>query len=290
MYARMPSYNILHISRIYLHLISQIKVISIDFIDKMIDSHTHIYSVEFDSDRDDSILRAKEVGVSSCIMPNVDRDSFPKMIEVYRQHPDYCFPTFGLHPTSVEKNYQSELDWIYREAIGNISIFKAIGEIGIDCYWSLDYIQEQRDAFKQQINWALKLNLPIIIHAREAFYEIFSILDEKCTSELKGVFHSFTGTLDDYKRIKNYGGFKIGVGGVVTFKNSNLGQVVAKMELEDIVLETDAPYLAPHPYRGKRNESAYLNKVIDKIAQVKNMSANQVAEQTDINAKDLFGI
>jgi TatD DNase family protein len=252
----------------------------------MIDTHTHLYSTEFDADRDGAIKRAVENNVSQLIVPSTDMSDFEAMMNLCRKYPTICFPAAGLHPTSVKHDYETELAFVERQLQSNT--FVALGEIGIDCYWSMDCIVQQRDAFERQIKMAERHKLPIIIHARNSFAEIFSILDRIHNSTVKGVFHGFSGTRDDYLKIKEYDAFKIGVGGVITFKNSKLPQVLDIIPITDIVLETDAPYLTPHPYRGKRNESSYIPIIAKKIAELKNLSIEEVDKITTENAKTLF--
>lgn len=254
----------------------------------MIDTHTHLYAEQFDTDRDGVIAAAMQQGVCQFILPNIDRASFGSMMQLCSRYPSVCFPTLGLHPTSVGATVQDELAFVEEQI--SLHDFKAVGEIGIDCYWSLEYLEEQRHAFEMQVGLAAKRQLPIIIHARESFQEIFALLDRLHTGNCKGVFHSFTGTVDDYNKIRQYGTFKIGIGGVLTFKKSPLPEVVKHIPLTDIVLETDSPYLAPHPFRGKRNESAYLPLIAQKIAEIKGITLEEVDAVTTSNAKELFKI
>lgn len=254
----------------------------------MIDTHTHLYAEQFDADRETTIETAIKRGVQQFILPNIDRASFAPMLAVCAQHPSVCFPTLGLHPTSVNKTVQDELEFVEKQ-IG-LYDFKAVGEIGIDCYWSVDYIEEQQWAFEQQVKMAARHQLPIIIHARESFHEIFALLDRLHTKDCRGVFHSFSGSMDDYHKIRQYETFKIGVGGLVTFKKSSLPEVITHVPLTDMVLETDSPYLTPHPFRGKRNESAYLTLIAQKIAEIKDTTIQSIDEATTANAKELFGI
>ena len=202
------------------------------------------------------------------------------------EFPNQCFPMMGLHPCSVNEDFEKELDLM--EAKLSEHNYIAIGEIGIDLYWDKTLLKQQEIAFRSQISWAKERGLPIVIHCREAFDEILSILDEVNDDKLFGVFHCFTGSLEQAKHILNYGGFKLGIGGVVTFKNSGLDKVVRELQLKDLVLETDAPYLAPAPFRGKRNESAYLVKVADKLSDIYEVSIEEIAEQTSQNALEVF--
>ncbi|MDR0559738.1 MAG: TatD family hydrolase [Prevotellaceae bacterium] len=252
----------------------------------MIDTHAHLYSEQFDGDRDEVIQRAIAANVTKFIVPSTDSDSFDSMKKLCDAYPDVCFPAAGLHPTSVKENFENELSFVEKRL--SDGKFCAVGEIGVDCYWSTDFIEYQRIAFEYQINLAKKFDLPVIIHAREAFHEIFTILDRIFTPNIRGVFHSFSGTAADYFKIMEYGTFKIGVGGVVTFKNSNLPQIIESVPLTDIVLETDAPYLAPSPYRGKRNESSHIPLIAQKIAEIKKISLEDVDRITSETAQTLF--
>lgn len=255
------------------------------FLQMFIDTHTHLYSEEFDSDRIERINDAIEKGVSKLYMPNVDSASIEGMLQLEVHFPEHCFPMMGLHPCSVKENYRVELDVVKQWL--DLRRFAAIGEIGMDLYWDKTFVKEQELAFREQIFWALEYNYTIVIHCRNAFDEIFSILQsyEKLP---KGIFHCFSGDFIQAEKVLSLGNFKLGIGGVVTFKNSGLDKVVEQLSLHDIVLETDAPYLAPVPYRGKRNESAYLPLIAEKIAQLKQVSVEEVAEITAKNALEIF--
>ena len=250
-----------------------------------IDTHTHLYSEEFDADRTDIITNAINVGVEKLYLPNVDSASIDGMLALEQQFPNNCFPMMGLHPCSVKENYKEELatvkSWLDKRR------FFAIGEIGMDLYWDKTFVKEQEFAFKQQIDWALEFNYTIVIHCRDAFAEIFEVL-QSYPKLPKGIFHCFSGTADQAKQILAFGNFKLGIGGVVTFKNSGLDKVVEQLSINDFVLETDAPYLAPNPHRGKRNESAYLPLIAKKIAELKNLSIHEVEYITTKNAEDIF--
>ena len=251
------------------------------------DTHTHLYSSQFDDDRTEMIERALEKGVSRLFLPNIDSEYITSMLELEKKYPENCFPMMGLHPCSVKENYKDELtivkDWLNKRA------FYAIGEIGIDLYWDKTTLAIQQDAFRTQINWAKERNLPFVIHCRDAFDEIFEIMDEMNDDTMRGIFHCFTGNLEQANHIINYGGFKLGIGGVVTFKNAGLDKVVEQIDIQHLVLETDSPYLAPTPYRGKRNESAYLYNVADKISDLHQISIEEVAKITTANSKEVFG-
>jgi TatD DNase family protein len=254
----------------------------------MIDTHAHLYSEEFDSDRDAVLKRAVENGVSQFVIPSTDANDFDAMMKLCNDYPKICFPAAGLHPVSVGDDYENQLTFVEKQM--SVNNFVAVGEIGIDCYWSVDYIVQQRDAFEKQVKLAERHNLPVIIHARDSFAEIFSILDRIHNPNIRGVFHGFSGNREDYFKIREYGTFKIGIGGVITFKNSKLPQVLNVIPITDTVLETDAPYLTPHPYRGKRNESSYIPIIAQKIAELKNISVEEVDEITSENAMTMFGL
>lgn len=234
------------------------------------------------------IARAKEKGVEKFFLPNIDSTTIDSMWNLTIEYPGVCFPMIGLHPTSVKENYIDELKKVKDEL--DKKRYCAIGEIGIDLYWDKTFISQQREAFRSQINLAKEFNLPVVIHSRESFNEIFEIVDEENDENLKGIFHCFTGSKDDAIRIKNYGGFKLGIGGVVTFKNGGINKFLSEIPLEYLVLETDSPYLAPVPYRGKRNESAYLIEIAEKLAAIYNREVNDIAEITSSNSLEIFGL
>ncbi|MFC2104214.1 TatD family hydrolase [Bacteroidota bacterium] len=252
---------------------------------QLIDTHTHIFLQEFDSDRDQVIANARKNAVKKVLLPNVDGSTIDQLLTLVSKYPDFCYPMMGLHPTSVKENYKEELNSI--ENWLTLRKFYAIGEIGIDLYWDKSFKIEQEEAFRYQIDLAKHNNLPIVIHARESFNEIFNIMNEVVDDKLTGVFHAFTGNENQSKQIIEWG-FKIGICGIVTFKNAGLDQVVHNIDINHIVLETDSPYLAPVPMRGKRNESAYIFYIAEKIAEIKNISIDEVAQVTTKNAKQLF--
>jgi len=262
-------------------------LIGINTMSFFIDTHTHLYVDEFKEDRHEMMERAMENGVQKFLLPNIDLASIPKMLELTKTYPKQCFPMLGLHPCSVDENYEKVLSEIEQSLLHQKVI--GIGEIGIDLYWDKSTLEIQKKAFKIQIEWAKKLKLPIVIHVREAFDEVFEVIDELNDSDLFGIFHCFTGNLEQAKKILQYGGFKLGLGGVLTFKNSGLDKVVAQLNLRDFVLETDAPYLAPTPFRGKRNESAYLIKVAEKLSEIFKVDLDTISEQTNANAIEIFG-
>ncbi len=254
------------------------------------DTHTHLYASEFDADRELMFKRAIDAGVSRLFLPNIDNSSTAGMFRLAKQYPENCFPMMGLHPCSVNENYEKEL-LLLEEMLENKEIkFYAVGEIGMDLYRDKTFIEEQKIAFRKQIEMSLKHNLPIVIHVRNAFNETIEIIKEYNNKELKGIFHCFSGTLQEAQQVIALGGFKLGIGGVVTFKNAGLNTIVTDIALEHLVLETDSPYLAPAPYRGKRNESAYLKIIAEKVAELKNCSLNNVADVTTKNSIDIFGV
>lgn len=255
---------------------------------KLIDTHSHIYSAEFDQDRGVVIERARQHGVTKILLPNVDGESIKPMHELEKAYPDFCYAMMGLHPTSVKSDYRQALDEVKSHL--NSRSYIAIGEVGIDLYWDKTYRKEQMLAFEEQIIWAKEKKVPIVIHCREAFDEVFEVVERQLDDNLRGVFHSFTGSEADAKRILGYQSFMIGINGVVTFKNTHLREVIAKVPINKLVLETDAPYLAPVPNRGKRNEPAYIVNVAETIAAVHNVSIEEVKKQTSDNANELFNL
>ena len=252
------------------------------------DTHTHLYANQFEDDRKEMIARCFEDNITRLFLPNIDRTSVDGMMQLVNNYPDNCFPMIGIHPCSVSENWREELEE-YKRLLKKQK-FYAIGEIGIDLYWDKTTKAIQEEAFEAQILLAKELKLPIVIHARDSFEEIFSIVDRHNDKNLTGIFHCFTGTEEQANKIINYNGFKLGIGGVVTFKNAGVDKVVEKIPLEHIVLETDSPYLAPHPYRGKRNESSYLKIIAHKIAELHNTSIEAVAKITTQNSNEVFGI
>jgi TatD DNase family protein len=254
----------------------------------MIDTHSHIYSEDFDTDRSETVQRAKEAGVQHIILPNCDSSTLAPMLALEAEYPSYCHAAIGLHPTSVKEDYLDELALVKSEL--NRRSFIAVGEIGIDLYWDKTFLNEQVKAFQLQLDWALEYKLPVIIHVRNSYRETMNALTSYKNKGLTGVFHSFTGTIEEAQEIIAFGGFKLGINGIVTFKNSGLASVVEQIALEHILLETDSPYLTPAPHRGKRNESAYVSLVCKKLAEVYNCSTEQIDSQTTQNALALFGI
>lgn len=254
----------------------------------LIDTHTHLFSDQFDEDRHSVIQAALDAGVSKMLLPNIDLESIDAMHQLEKDFPDNCLAMMGLHPCSVTENWESELA-VVKEHLFNRK-YIAVGEIGMDLYWDKSTLGYQQKAFAQQIEWAKQLKIPIVIHVRDAFNEAFEIVDQLNDDCLTGVFHCFTGTQDQAQHILNYGGFKLGLGGVLTFKNAGLDKVIKDIELNHLILETDSPYLAPHPNRGKRNETSYITYVASKLAEVKGISIEEVAAVTTKNAEELFGL
>lgn len=253
------------------------------------DTHTHLYLEDFDPDRKKVVERAREAGITHLLLPNIDSGSIEPMMNMALEYENICLPMFGLHPGSVNENYQKELGLVfdfhdrYREKCC------AIGEIGMDLYWDKTFVKEQKDVFREQVRIAKKYGYPLVIHNRNAFEEIYTILEEEYNSALTGVFHCFSGSLETAERIIKMG-FKLGIGGVVTFKNSKLPRVIKEIDLHHIVLETDSPFLAPHPFRGGRNESSYVTEVCRKIAEIKETTPEEVGQVTSANAYTLFNL
>jgi TatD DNase family protein len=239
----------------------------------------------FDPDRDEVIQNAIDMGVETMLLPAIDSTTFDSMMELSNNYPHNCLPMIGLHPTSVVDNYENELKLVENELTKGGYI--AVGEIGIDLYWDKSFVDQQKDAFKRQLKLAKKHKLPVAIHTRDSFNEIYTIVKEESNDELRGVFHCFTGTSSEAKKIIDVG-FLMGIGGIITFKNSGLAEVVNSIPVKHLLLETDAPFLTPAPFRGKRNQSAYLTYIARKLAEVKNIGVEQLADITTKNAVELF--
>ena len=254
---------------------------------KIVDTHTHLYLDKFKEDIDKVISRAKENGVSKFIFPAIDSSHFDSMHILKKRYPNDNFLMTGLHPTDVKENYKEELEFI-ENSLKKYN-YVAVGEIGIDLYWDKSFLKQQQEAFRFQIKLAIKNDLPIVIHCREAFDEIFEILNEENCENLRGVFHCFTGDLNQAKKAISLG-FLLGMGGVVTFKNAGVDKFLNQIDLKHIVLETDSPYLAPVPFRGKRNESSYIIYVIDKLAEIYGLSKQEIADITTNNAEKVFAL
>lgn len=257
---------------------------------KLVDSHSHLFLEEFDADLPLVIERARQAGVTHIFMPNIDSTTIDPMLKVCNEYKGYCYPMIGLHPTSVNGDFHNELAIIEKQLNDSPNRFVAIGEIGLDLYWDKTFLNEQLDVFDRQIQWALAYNLPVVIHCREAFEYIYKALLPYKATQLRGIFHSFTGSQEEAERILDYPGFFIGINGVVTFKKSTLPNVLPHIPLNRIVLETDAPYLAPVPNRGKRNESAFIKDTLTKVAEVYGQAPEIVAEATSENALKVFGM
>lgn len=253
----------------------------------MIDTHSHLFVEEFSDDLRQTIQRAKDAGVTNIFMPNIDDTTISDMLRVCSEFPGYCFPMLGFHPTSVNAQSMSVVKDMKRLLDGEHP-YIAIGEVGMDLYWDKTYLKEQQRVFDEQIQWALEYQLPLVIHCREAFPELFEVLKPYKDTELSGVFHSFTGIQDEADELMEYTRFMIGVNGVVTFKKSSLPGILQSIPLNRLVLETDSPYLAPTPYRGKRNESSYIVKVAEKLAELYEMGLEDIKRQTLQNALKVF--
>lgn len=255
-----------------------------------IDTHTHFYSEQFDEDRQEAVARALSEKVSFFVLPAIDSESIPAMQKFHAEYPEYSAMMAGLHPVYVKPDtYKEELAIVAKQLEEQRDNFVAIGEIGIDLHWDNTTLEIQEEAFIQQIRWAQEYDLPIVIHCRKAYDETIKILETECPNGISGIFHCFGGTMQHAKRIMALG-MKLGIGGVVTFKNAKLADIVAELPLEALVLETDAPYLAPTPYRGKRNESSYIPLIADKIATLHRCSIEKVAEITTAQAKKVFNL
>ncbi len=253
-----------------------------------VDTHTHLFSEAFDEDRTQVVQRAINADVKHLLLPNIDVASIDGMHALEKEFPENCFAMMGLHPGYVTENWEQDLEIIRTHLFQRKYV--AVGEIGMDLYWDKTFVEQQRQAFTQQVLWAKELGLPIAIHAREAFEEIFTILDDLNDDGLTGVFHCFTGDEAQAAHIKSYGGFKLGIGGVLTYKKAGLDSVLKQIPLEDLILETDAPYLAPVPFRGKRNESSYLVHIAEKLTDVYELTLREIAAQTTQNAIELFNL
>lgn len=253
---------------------------------KLIDTHNHLYLDDFDPEQDQLITLARKSGIDTLLLPNVDTTTIDRMHDLCDRYPDFVYPMMGLHPTSVEADYAGNLKTI-ESWLGKRN-YCAIGEIGIDLYWDKTYLKEQKEVFEEQLRWSIDLKLPVAIHTRDAFPEVFESLYKVGTDKLSGVFHSFTGTEDDLEEIKKLKNFRIGINGVITFKNSKLAETIRRTDISQVVLETDAPYLAPVPYRGKRNEPSYIWKTAEKVATTYGLTLEETVETTRKNALNLF--
>ena len=254
---------------------------------KFIDTHSHLYSKEFDLDRKETIKRAIDCGISRILLPNISSIYTDKMLDLCKSFPNNCFPMMGLHPCDVKKEtYEKEIAHVETEI--NKGSYIGVGEIGIDLYWDKSTLEIQKQAFIKQINLAKEHSLPIAIHVRNSFNEAIKIVEELNDHNLSGVFHCFSGNIDDAERIISLKNFYLGIGGVLTFKNSNLDSVIKQIDLSHLILETDAPYLTPAPYRGKRNESKYIIEIAKKLSEIKEIPIEEIASITTKNAEMLF--
>jgi TatD DNase family protein len=251
----------------------------------LIDTHTHLFSSQFDQDREQIVKECIESGIETLLLPNINSETIESMWNLCNLFPRNCFPMIGLHPCDVKEDYKKELDIVLQEL--NNRKYVGVGEIGIDLYWDKESVEIQKKAFDQQIKWAIEFDLPIAIHIRESFDEVFEVLEQNLHPKLRGVFHCFTGNLAQAEKAISMG-FMLGIGGVVTFKNSGLDKVLEHINIKHLVLETDSPYLAPTPLRGKRNDSRNIKLICDKLAQIQALSFSQVAQITTKNAQTLF--
>ena len=253
----------------------------------LIDTHSHIYSEDFNDDVDEVLQNAYNNDVKKIVLPNIDSGTIKRLLDLSNSYPHICYPLMGLHPGSVSKDYREELSaveyWLDKQK------FYGIGEIGIDLYWDTSFLKEQEDVFRYQIKLAKSCNLPIVVHVRESFKEVYRIVKEEQNGNLKGIFHCFTGNLEEACKIIDLG-FLLGIGGVVTFKNSKLASTLQQIDINHLVLETDAPYLSPEPKRGKRNEASNLVYVAKKVAEIYSKSLKEIADITSANARNLYGI
>lgn len=253
-----------------------------------IDTHTHLYHSRFDADRDAMMHRALEAGVECMLLPNIDEESLESMHELHASYPENTRMMMGLHPCSVKEDFEKVLERL--EALFDQEHYVAVGEFGVDLYWDKSFFVQQQEAFRVQMGWAKNRRLPVVLHVRDAFQETFALMDETHDSEVPGVFHCFTGGTAEVDRIAAYGNYYFGIGGVVTFKNGGLDQVLDRIPEDRLLLETDSPFLAPVPYRGKRNESVYLIEVAERVAELKGWTTDEVARVTTANAQRLFGL
>jgi TatD DNase family protein len=258
----------------------------------MIDTHSHLFVEEFDEDRAEALQRAREAGVERILCPAIDSESHEAMLAMCRENPNFCLPMIGLHPTSVNDNpdWEREIEIVEQYLATPPTQFCAIGEVGLDLHWSSDFLAEQQQALRRQIELSLQYNLPLVMHTRDAWPEMLALLDEYRGRGLRGVMHAFSGTLEQYWAVREFGDFVFGISGVVTYKRSPLADIARDMRLSEIVLETDAPYLTPVPFRGRRNESAYLPLICEKIAEIKGFLPEEIAASTTANARRMFSL
>lgn len=253
---------------------------------KLIDTHNHIYLEDFDPEQDQLIAVAIESGIDTLLMPNVDLTTVERMHQIADRYPDFAYPMMGFHPTSVDAHYAEALR--KTEAFLSMRSYCGIGEIGIDLYWDKTYLKEQKIVFEEQLQWSINLDLPVAIHTRDAYPEVLDSIHKVGADKLRGVFHSFTGSAENLEEIIKLPGFLLGINGVITFKNSKLSEIICQTDIDKIVLETDAPYLAPVPYRGRRNEPAYIWKTAEKVAETYGLTLEETVLRTRNNTLDLF--
>jgi len=253
----------------------------------LIDTHTHLFLPEFNTDRAEMMERLHEKGVSKCFLPNIDVSTISSLLKTCDEFPSVCFPMMGLHPCSVDAAYKQQLA-IIKEHFNNRK-FYAVGEIGIDLYHDKTFAEQQKEAFRIQVEWAKEMNLPIVIHCRNSFNEVMNIVTETLDNRLRGIFHCFGGSIEEAKRIMDLKSFKMGIGGVVTYKKSTLPEILSQIPLSYIVLETDSPYLTPVPYRGKRNESSHIWYIANKLSEIYRLPIEKIADITTQNADEVFG-
>jgi len=251
-----------------------------------IDTHAHLYDEQFIQDIQSVIVKSQEQGVEKIFMPNCDLATLQPMLDISAAYPNNCFPMLGLHPCYVKEDVEEVLEVMQKHLSGDIT-FSAIGEIGLDYYWDKTFVEQQKRAFELQIDWALQNELSIVVHSRESTQDCIDIIAKKQQGDLRGIFHCFSGSLNEAKQLIDLG-FYLGIGGVLTFKNSNLKSIVKDIDLKHLVLETDAPYLAPVPHRGKRNEPTYIPLIASIMAEIKQVTIDEIAHQTSINANQIF--
>lgn len=254
-----------------------------------VDTHCHLYDEAFDTDRDNAVQRALDAGVTTMLLPDIDSSSSPALDTLYNAHPQHFRCMAGLHPTSVKEDYEDELQHVHDRLISPTEKFIAVGEIGMDLYWDRTFEIQQREVLKTQLQWAIDLNLPVCLHIRKAHNEVFALLREINRPSWRGVMHCFGGSVQEAQRALDMG-FHLGIGGVVTFKNATMAEVVKAAPLDRLLLETDAPYLSPVPHRGQRNESAYIPLIAQKIADLRGISLAEVADVTTASAVELFSL
>lgn len=255
---------------------------------RFVDTHSHIYGPEFDEDFEATVSRAKAAGVAALVFPGIDTTYYGRLTERSAKLEGYAYPCIGLHPTSIEDGWEKEMQFV-RDHIDERKYY-AVGEIGLDGHWSTEFLEQQKACFREQMIMASDRGLPVIIHARDATDALFEVLDSLTGRPMRGTFHAFTGSFETYERLARYGDFYFGIGGVLTYRKSNLPETVARMPLERLLLETDSPYLTPVPHRGERNESSYIPLIAQKLAEAKGVALEKIAEATSENAERLFGI